>query len=1048
MSHIQYPLGVPSHEKTTLPLTIALGRNRQDMNFKNTTATLADLIEMLSTFQVGPKDGLCILQGELVAGQRIAKNVVRNFLMILDVDTGASVQEVGTKIAESGLFALVWTTHSFGKTTTEIPEEQFLRWAKKNGKPVAQDDAALHEQLCSYLSDEKRYHSTITTTSNYLGRALVEGGMKYVIKHVPMPKLRVMFVLKEPFDFTKGASQRVRIDEWKEAYTKVSSWLDIAVDSSCVDPSRLMYTPRVPEDAQFGEDNHEILLFDGDFLDLETVPASGVDWIKNFTDLGAEEDRPNHAFVTKGLTGFAKRCPDFDIIGFMHAVFPDDLRGEGADPDKSEWACPNEESHTVQKADDRGFFVATNGEHWHAQCLHDGCKAASRDDRLWYLDMLCQKAGITDAVELEAWSASAQSAQQEASEASNAAGSTDKIHDLVDGLNKDSRTEDINSVLKVLAMVEDQLTREALLSIAQKNTGKKIPLGVMRKQLELLGKDQRKALGVVSTDDSPDTRPKAPEDPEKAKDVWSHWDYKKQLAATRAIIRKANAKEPELFITPEGRLTLVDITPRGAKMIDADADTFAPYLIEHVEYKSLDPLTQMPVGERPPQALIRDIVKKRNAEWPVIEKVVHTPIVSPTGIQIEKRGYIAELNLYLDPTLEYLPLPAVVTDDDVIRAVDTLLEPIRDFPFSDAFSGEDDLEIMSDEVDDDGHPYPNMERGRSSRAHALAFIIEPMVRHFIDGSCPAYHIDKPAPGTGAGYLADVAFIINTGERAIAQTMSYSNEEFRKAITASLRQGDPILFIDNINRKVDSGDLAAALTGGTWQDRILGESNVTKIPIRNTWVMAGNNLSFSGELMRRNVPIRLDANSPNPARDRPRTTFKYNPLQNYLKDNRAKFVYAINVLVKNWVDRGATWGDLTFNSFDSWTGVMSGIFRDAGIPGLLENVDDYIQNKNVDDDTKGQFAVLLFERFKLDHFSKVEAFQAFNGQGFGATVELPVKVDANNETASINNLRQWLMQYMVGNTFFVGPEDAQFTVKLVAHRTGADRTGFKFIELKT
>lgn len=1042
MSHIQYPFGAPSAEKLAHQVTIALGRNRQDMKFQNTSASLGQLIEMLSTFQTGPKDGLCMLQGELIAGQRIAKNVIRNYLMILDVDTGASVQEIGGKLVEAGLFAMIWTTHSFGKTTTEIPEEQFLRWAKKNGKAVAQDEDTLLTQLCVYLSDEKRFHPTITTTASYKGRSLVEGGMKYIIEHAPMPKLRVMFVLKEPFDFTKGASQRVRIDEWKEVYRKVSSWLDIAVDSSCVDPSRLQYTPRTPEDAPIGEDAHEILLFDGEFLDLHAVPVGTLDWTRNFDISDADEEKPRHTFVTKGLSSFLKNNPRFDVIACFEAINPDGQRGNSRDPDKVEWQCPNEEAHTVQSANDRACYLTYNGEHWHIGCLHDSCETASGGDRAFFLDKFCQNMGIADAKELEAWSPDAQKAQHEASEASNAAGLTDKIEELIDSLNKDSKVGEINDVLKVLAMVGDEITREAMLSVVQKNTGKKIPLGVMRKQLELLGKDQRKALGITSDQDQTDPRPVEPEDPDKATAVYEHWAYRKRIHVAESLIRRQNQKDPVLFLTEDAQpMTIVD-TEKGVKLIDVDQDVLAAHIIDFMDYKVVDKLTGEVRHERVPQALIRDLSKRRVKTWPVVHRLAHTPIVDDAGNQVETKGYIPEMKIYLDPTVEYIPLPDEVTPEIVGEAIDIILEPIRDFPFADY--GSDSMKpITLKETDSDGHPYPNLDRGVSSRAHAFCFIIQPLARHFIDGACPAYVIDKPTPGTGAGYFVDVAYIIATGGRAVAQTMSHQDEEFRKAITAALRDGSPIVFIDNINRKITSGDLASALTSGTWQDRILGQSNVTKIPIKNTWVLAGNNMDFTPEILRRLIPIRLDSNTQRPAFDRPASMFKHNPLQDYVLENRASLVWAVNVLIKNWVDKGKPlYTERTFNSFDKWARIMGGVLMAADIPGFLENIDDFNDIRNVDDDSMNEFGLLLFERFKFDHFSKTEAYQAVMGNGFGSQIELPIQLDDRNEAKSIRDLRSWMLKNMDGVPTYT--EDGSGKVKLISHRTNKDRTGWKFI----
>ncbi|MBO0222790.1 hypothetical protein J0689_26280, partial [Vibrio parahaemolyticus] len=70
-------------------------------------------------------------------------------------------------------------------------------------------------------------------------RVHVEGGLKYRLTHGPMARVRSMFVLDEPFDFAnRGASQTATILEWKERYRGLSQTLGVAVDRSCVDPSR------------------------------------------------------------------------------------------------------------------------------------------------------------------------------------------------------------------------------------------------------------------------------------------------------------------------------------------------------------------------------------------------------------------------------------------------------------------------------------------------------------------------------------------------------------------------------------------------------------------------------------------------------------------------------------------------------------------------------------------------------------------------------------------------------------------------------------------
>jgi hypothetical protein len=193
----------------------------------------------------------------------------------------------------------------------------------------------------------------------------------------------------------------------------------------------------------------------------------------------------------------------------------------------------------------------------------------------------------------------------------------------------------------------------------------------------------------------------------------------------------------------------------------------------------------------------------------------HVPVFGPKGTLNVKKGYAKDIQVYMDPDEKFMEVPTVVDDATLYEAKWWLYEAIRDFPFSDAMDGDETLPIKSDVLDEDGFPQPNWVRGRSSRTNFLAMLLQPFVRSIIgDSPSPAYHIGKASPGTGAGYLMDVVSMIVEGRRATVQTMSAQNEEFRKNINATLRNGGNIIFIDNINRKVDSGDLAAARTGGT------------------------------------------------------------------------------------------------------------------------------------------------------------------------------------------------------------------------------------------
>ena len=120
----------------------------------------------------GAKDGRCILQGALVegTGQRIAKNVTRNHLLMVDYDTGHSVDEIAAAIVKRGLFALLWTTHSHLKCETLIAENELV---KRAGSLAA----VTVDVARAYLADVKKYKAEIAASVSGCERDHVEGGI-------------------------------------------------------------------------------------------------------------------------------------------------------------------------------------------------------------------------------------------------------------------------------------------------------------------------------------------------------------------------------------------------------------------------------------------------------------------------------------------------------------------------------------------------------------------------------------------------------------------------------------------------------------------------------------------------------------------------------------------------------------------------------------------------------------------------------------------------------------------------------------------------------
>ena len=140
------------------------------------------------------------------------------------------------------------------------------------------------------------------------------------------------------------------------------------------------------------------------------------------------------------------------------------------------------------------------------------------------------------------------------------------------------------------------------------------------------------------------------------------------------------------------------------------------------------------------------------------------------------------------------------------------------------------------------------------------------------------------------------------------------DEWRKRLTAKLREIPSILLIDNLRRQLDASSVAAALTAPYWEDRVLGKSEMVRFPIRCVWIATGNNPQFSNEIARRMVRIRLD-----PHEDQPwlREGFRHPNLLAWVWQNRARLVAACLTLGRAWIAAGMPRHQKTIGSFEGW-----------------------------------------------------------------------------------------------------------------------------------
>ncbi|RMF86536.1 MAG: DUF3854 domain-containing protein [Nitrospinota bacterium] len=318
----------------------------------------------------------------------------------------------------------------------------------------------------------------------------------------------------------------------------------------------------------------------------------------------------------------------------------------------------------------------------------------------------------------------------------------------------------------------------------------------------------------------------------------------------------------------------------------------------------------------PPMPVVKDVLAMPDLALPILTRIVEAPVFTPDGTIHTDPGYHPTGQIYYAPTPGFvLPsVPASPTPDDLQRARDLILsELLGDFPF------------VSD----------------AERAHAVALLLLPFARDLIPGPTPLHLIEAPSAGTGKGLLAEVLLLPALGQSAAIITEGRDEEEWRKRITAILRNGPSVVLIDNLRRRLDSANVSAAITATTWEDRILGHSETVRLPVRCIWVATGNNPALSTEIARRTVRIRIDAKNDRPW-NRDRVSFRHPDLPKWATHHRAELVWASLTLIQAWISQGrpGKTPEITLGRFESWSKTMGGILEVAGIPGFLENLDEF------------------------------------------------------------------------------------------------------------
>lgn len=373
-------------------------------------------------------------------------------------------------------------------------------------------------------------------------------------------------------------------------------------------------------------------------------------------------------------------------------------------------------------------------------------------------------------------------------------------------------------------------------------------------------------------------------------------------------MEKANAKNPLIFQYGESLVRIVSGN-NGALFVETlNGERLMGELDRRMQFMKFDKTSKAYVPARVPDFVVDAVLAEPcdRKHIPLISRIVHFPVFSPDGDLVVKEGYCPKSKMLYAPEkgLAIPPVSENPTSADIKRAKELIFENLlADFPFV----------------------------SETDKAHAVSMLFAPAIRGMIDGATPAYIVKAPTSGSGKSKLPTCCLMVWYPDIAVS-VWKQNEAELEKQLYGDLRRGKPYIFFDNVKHRLDSPSFEAVITSRSYSSRVLGVSECPAVPVYQTFVATGNNLSVGTEMSDRSVPITLDARMQKPSE---RNGFKHPFLEAWVKAQRNWLIWAVLTLVSNWIQNGKPNGTRTHGRFPEWSQTTGGILKCNEITGFLE-----------------------------------------------------------------------------------------------------------------
>lgn len=342
-----------------------------------------------------------------------------------------------------------------------------------------------------------------------------------------------------------------------------------------------------------------------------------------------------------------------------------------------------------------------------------------------------------------------------------------------------------------------------------------------------------------------------------------------------------------------------------------------------------------------------------------LKALCHLPFITPAGEIVSAPGFHEETGIYSHFEPDALPpLPDKPNQAEIVGAIQTAMHPWSRYHFA---SPED-------------------------RGAMLAAIMTAICRPALD-IAPGFFFDAPVQSSGKTKAASALGVLIKGHRAgITPFTSGPNAEpelVKKLVAMSL-VSESFCLIDNVVGVWRSPVLAALVTEGQINERVLGGNQWYRGASRMMLAATGNNASLDHDLGRRLIRIRIDPGVECPqARE-----FTFDPVDMALS-TRLAVSHAVLVLVQAFQEGGSPGLGRGDAAFSEWNRLVrrvvlwlqaEGYAEAAGLGPLGDPAHSILEAASADDpDTEAARALLisLDETFHGESFTAREVFTLFS-----------------------------------------------------------------------